>query len=97
MNNNHQAEDVLTKVSVMDWSRQKRVVLNGEIQPDTRVGEISSMAVHALGLPNNVPYSVFVTSGNGQKHHKLNKTDTISDLKLEDRAELMVAPEVTAG
>jgi hypothetical protein len=81
----------------VDWSRQKRVHLNGQVQADTRIGEISSMAVQALGLPNNVPYSAFVTSGNGQRHQKLNKLDTISELDLGDEVELMVAPEVTAG
>ncbi len=86
----------LSKINVVDWSRQKKAVLDGEIESDTRIGEITSMAIHALDLPKNVPYSTFVTS-NGQKQRKLNKSDTINDVKLQDDAELMVAPEVSAG
>lgn len=97
-NNNHNyAEDTLSTLSVVDWSRQKRAVLNGEIQSDTRIGEITNMAIHALGLPTNVPYSAFVARSNGERQRKLNKTDTISDVTLDDNAELMVAPEVSAG
>jgi hypothetical protein len=95
-------EDTITQTSlkqlnVVDWSRQKKAILSGEIQPDTRIGDITGMAIHALNLPKNVPYSAFVTSGNGEKQRKLNKTDTVSDIALNDDAELMVAPEVSAG
>lgn len=87
----------ISTLNVIDWSRQKRAVLNGEIDTDTRIVEITSMAIHALDLPKNVPYSAFVTSTDGQREQKLNKSDTVGDLKLKDGAEMMIAPEVSAG
>ncbi|MFQ6113208.1 MAG: hypothetical protein ACE5NG_03860 [bacterium] len=87
----------ISTLNVVDWSRQKRAVLNGEIDADTRIGEITSMAIHALDLPKNVPYSAFITTSDGQQEQKLNKSDTVGDAKLKDGTEMLIAPEVSAG
>jgi hypothetical protein len=90
-------EETISTLNVVDWCRQKRAVLEGEIDSDTRIGEITSMAIHALDLPQNVPYSAFITTSDGGKEQKLNKSDTVSDTRIKEGDELMVAPEVSAG
>jgi hypothetical protein len=90
-------EAVLSKVTVADWTKQKRVVLNGDINSETRIGEIVNKAIHALKLPNNVTYGVFLSPSEGEAKYKLNKSDTVTEAELEEGAELMIAPEVSAG
>lgn len=90
-------EEGISTLNVVDWCRQKKAVIQGEIDGETRIGEITSMAIHALDLPQNVPYSAFVTTTEGDKEQKLNKSDTIADTRLKEGDELMVAPEVSAG
>jgi hypothetical protein len=90
-------EKAISTLNVVDWSRQKKVVINGEIGPDTRVGEVIHMAVNALDLPPNVQYGVFVNSREDQHGQKLNKSDTVLEAQLENDSELMIAPEVSAG
>jgi hypothetical protein len=91
-------EKTLSKLNVVDWSRQKRVELNGSIEPDTRIDDIIYQAVNAMELPqNNVQYGAFINPSDGQRGQKLNKSDTVAEANLEDEMELMIAPEVSAG
>lgn len=90
-------EAVLSKVTVADWTKQKRAVLNGDINSETRIGEIVNKAIHALKLPSNVAYGVFISPADGEAKYKLNKSDTVAEAELEEGAELMIAPEVSAG
>jgi len=88
----------ISRLSVTDWTGQKRADINGEMEPNTtRLSEITRKAVEALDLPQNTPYSLFRHAPDGSDDEKLNQSDTIDQAKLENDSNLMVAPEVSAG
>ena len=53
-------EKSISRLSVTDWTGQKRAEISGEMEPETtRLSEITRKAVEALDLPQNTPYSLF--------------------------------------
>ena len=80
------------KLKGVDWSGQKQIELNGQgIPPDTTVSEVMAAMVRLMELPGNTPYSLFY------KNQKLNRSETIEEIGIENEDEVVVAPEVTAG
>jgi hypothetical protein len=73
-----------------DWTGQRRARISA-LSDDVTIGEVVEELVQALHLPPNTPYAARVAE------QKLNKTDTLGDLDLADEAELVIAPEVSAG
>jgi hypothetical protein len=73
-----------------DWTRQRRACVS-QLTEEVTVGEVVDELVQALSLPADTPYAARV------EDRKLNKTDALGDLDLPDEAELVLAPEVSAG
>ena len=91
-------EKSISRLSVTDWTGQKRAEISGEMEPETtRLSEITRKAVEALDLPQNTPYSLFRNASDGRDDEKLNQSDTIQQAKIEEDSNLMIAPEVSAG
>ncbi len=85
----------LSKLSIVDWCKQNRIDITDGLAPDTRIGELTQLAIQELNLPPNKPYSAFINSDN-ERGKKLNKSDTVEET-LKDGDEIVVAPEVSAG
>lgn len=79
------------KLTGIDWSEQKRVQMDGGVPSDTTVGEVLSEMVRAMQLPATTPYAAYYQG------RKLNRADTIESAGLENEAEIVLSPEVTAG
>jgi hypothetical protein len=73
-----------------DWTRQRHARVS-QLTAAVTVGEVVEALVQAMRLPNDTPYAARFAE------QKLNKTDALSDLNLPDDAELVLAPEVSAG
>jgi hypothetical protein len=82
---------VINRLQGRDLSGREPAVVSGEIPVDTTVGEIVSEMVRALSLPRDTTYSA------EYQGRKLNRSDTLEEAGLEEGAELVLHPEVTAG
>ena len=74
-----------------DLSGRGPAVVTGEIPMDTSVAEIISEMTRALSLPRDTTYNA------EYQGRKLNRSDTLEEAGLEEGAELVLHPEVTAG
>ena len=67
-------QGTVSRLSVTDWTGQKRAEISGEMEPNTtKLSEITRKAVEALDLPQNTPYSLFRHAPNGRDDEKLNQ------------------------
>jgi hypothetical protein len=81
----------VTRIWVVDWTRQKRVLLNGNfLTDDTTVGEVAEKGREELRLPR-APHAVYFGD------QRLNRTDTLAEAGVVQDAELELSPEVKAA
>ena len=86
-----ESKGFIDTLSVRDWSSQRRVQFEGEIETELLVSEVLAEAIHKLDLPRNVPYSAVLDG------RKLNRNDSLAEAGIKANDEIMVAPEVSAG
>jgi hypothetical protein len=81
----------ITRIWVVDWTGQKRVMLNGNfLTQDTTVGEVAEKGREELRLPR-APHAVYY---GGQR---LNRSATLAEAGVVQEAALELCPEVTAA
>ena len=81
----------LEKVRGVDWTGQKRITLQGRLQPtDTTVGELAEELRVRLGLEPG-SYGVYFDDV------KLNRTDTLFEAGIGEDSEIELSPEAKAG
>jgi len=78
-------------LDVVDWNGSRRVALE-EVPADTTAGDIIENEIReAFALGGGATYHLLY---NGEK---LNRSQTLDELGVEDHSELEVAAEVSAG
>ncbi len=83
--------ETVTRIWVVDWTGQKRVLLNGNfLTEDTTVGEVAEKGREELRLPR-APHAVYY----GER--RLNRSDTLAEAGIVQDAELEPSPEVKAA
>ena len=77
-------------LAVVDWNRSRRAELS-EVPTHTTVGELLAEVKEALNLSHETLYHLIFGS------EKLHRSATLAEIGIEDRAEVTIAPEVSAG
>ncbi len=78
-------------LSVVDWNNSRRVTLD-EVPADVTAGEIIDNDIRdAFALGGGATYHLLY------RGEKLNRNQTLDELGVEDKSELEVAAEVSAG
>lgn len=81
----------ITRVKAVDWTGQKRAVLNGTlITADITVGELAEAIRERMQLPRG-SYAVYAGD------IKLNRSATLAEAGVVQDAELELSPEVKAA
>ncbi len=77
-------------LEVTDWNASRRAELK-EVPNDITVGELIGEVREAMSLPRETPYELI------HQGEKLNRGATLEESGVQDKQELTVAPEVSAG
>jgi hypothetical protein len=83
--------ETVTRIWVVDWTGQKRVLLNGNfLTEDTTIGEVAEKGREELRLPRT-PHAVYYGD------QRLNRSSTLAEAGVIQDAELELSPEVKAA